>query len=489
MYKTLFVGLLLVAGVMFLIYAGPVQAAEKEGEALLSVLDLKATGDLDEMKKRGFIRVLVGYSRTNFFIVGGEPRGFEYELLQQYKKFLNKGVSKRKKGTGINYIPVPFNRLIPALIEGKGDIAAAGLTITSERLQSASFTTPYIPNVNEIVVTSKKVNGLKTLDDLSGRTVYVLRGSSYFQHLKELNHRLQKQKLAPVKIIEAHENLMTEDILELVNAGVIDITVADDHLAQIWSNVLGGLVLRHNLRISKGGKIGWAVRKNNPKLLKSLNTFIKKNRKGTLMGNILFKRYYRNARWIKNPLDKNERAKLDKFILLFKRYGDKYGFDWLSIGAQAYQESGLDHSKKSAAGAIGVMQMLKSTASGHIVGIPDIEVLEKNIHASVKYMSYLRKRYFSDPEIDPSDRVFFSYAAYNAGPGRVIQLRRETKNMGLDSNKWFNNVELAALKVVGMEPVRYVSNIFKYYIAYKLIVNELETKANKLKAIEMSKDK
>ncbi|TDJ32900.1 MAG: lytic transglycosylase F, partial [Gammaproteobacteria bacterium] len=217
----------------------------------------------------------------------------------------------------------------------------------------------------------------------------------------------------------------------------------------------------------------WAVRKNNPELLESLNAFLRQHRKGTLLGNIFFKRYFQDTKWVGNPLAQKERERLHKLLEIFARYSDEHGFDWTAIAAQGYQESRLDQNVRSAAGAIGIMQLLPSTAADPNVGIPDITTIENNIKAGVKYMAFLRDRYFSDPAIPPEDQVYFAFAAYNAGPARVRQLRDKASAMGLDPNRWFNNVERAAMVVIGRETVRYVANIYKYYIAYRLVSDQI----------------
>jgi membrane-bound lytic murein transglycosylase MltF len=440
------------------------------------------TGDLPEIQKRRFIRVLVTYSKTNFFLMKGIPHGFEYELLKQYEKFLNKGKGKRTLKTQLVFIPVPFDQHIPALLKGRGDIVAAGLTNTPDRRKRVAFTTPYLPRVDEIVVSHKGTTGLNDLTDLSGRTVSVVRASSYMDSLKSLNAQFFAKKRQPANIVEVSENLEAEDVLELVNAGVLKVTVVDQHIAELWSGVLTNLVLHTNLKANQGGQIAWAVRPNNPELRISLNRFIKGNKNGTLIGNILFKRYYQNRNWIKNPLEEQERKKLDRFIQLFKEYGNRYEFDWLAIAAQAYQESEFDHSARSSRGAVGIMQMLPSTAASRAVNIPNIEKLENNIHAGVKYVAWIRDRYFSGPEISPADQANFSFAAYNAGPSKIQKMRRKAKTMRLNPDKWFYNVELAALKHIGQEPVRYVANIHKYYIAYSMISESLNKKAQEMKA-------
>jgi membrane-bound lytic murein transglycosylase MltF len=136
--------------------------------------------------------------------------------------------------------------------------------------------------------------------------------------------------------------------------------------------------------------------------------------------------------------------------------------------ALAYQESQLDHDKKSHVGAIGIMQLLPTTAADKNVGIADIAELESNIHAGHKYLRFLQDRYFSDPAISTLDRYLFTFAAYNAGPAKVAKIRTEAEAEGLDPNVWFQNVEIIAAKRIGRETVQYVSNIYKYYITYKM---------------------
>ena len=436
--------------------------------------DTKHKDDLPGIRNRKLIRALVNNTQTNYFLIGGEENGFEYELLRKYEKQLNRGVSRRKRRIKIVFIPVPFDRLIPELLEGRGDIVAAGLTITEDRKKRVKFSTPYLPNVDEIVVAHKKAKPLKTIKDLSGKKVFVVHSSSYAQHLHQLNKRFWAERRWPVKIRNANKYLQSEDLLEMVNARIIDYMVVDNHIAEIWSQVYKNLVIYKEIKVNSGGKIAWALRPNNPLLLKHANGFLKKHGKGSLVGNVLFNRYFKNTKWVTNPISESERKKFDGIVKLLKKYGDQYGFDWLMIGAQAYQESRLDQAKISRRGAIGVMQILPSTAADPNVDIKDIRKLENNIHAGVKYLNFLRKNYYSDPAISPEAQVHFAHAAYNSGPSRVRRMRGLAIKMGLDPNKWFGNVETAALRMVGQEPVRYVVNIQKYYIAYKLVLEEKE---------------
>lgn len=472
------------AGAEMLSHAADPRATDADADAagdallqdpLLQSVANRFTGDLGAMRKRGYIRVLVSYNRTNFFLTGTngehlgvEAKGFEHDFMEAYKSFLNRKLSSRKPRLQMVYVPVAFDRLLAALNQGEGDIVAAGMTITKDRAGKVSFTRPYLDDVSEVLVTHGHIKGLDTLEDLAGRTVRVLRGSSYARHLRQLSQRLEQQGLPAIRVEEVAASLQTEDMLEMVNAGALTLTVADQHLAKLWSGVLPDIRVRQDLVINQGGKLAWAVRKDNPELLKSLNRFAKGHRKGTLLGNILFQRFYRDSRWITNPISKTERRKLKKLSGLFKKYADQYDFEWLSLAAQAFQESGLEHKSRSHRGAIGIMQIKQATANDRNVAIRNIQQLEPNIHAGTKYLAFLRDRYFSGPEFSEEDKLYFSLAAYNAGPGAVRKMRARAARMGLNPNHWFGQVELAALRQVGRETVTYVRNILKYSTAYKL---------------------
>jgi membrane-bound lytic murein transglycosylase MltF len=419
------------------------------------------TDDLPGLKDRKYIRVLAPLNRTNFYFSGPETFGYEYALLKEYEKCLNKSTKRKELDIVVDFIPVARDQLLSGLVEGKGDIAAAGLTITQERKKLVSFTNPYMKGVKEVLVSHKDEPRLKTEGDMSGRQVFVRKSSSYFESLNKLNLRLKNSGIKPVKIILADETLETEDILEMVNAGAFPYTIADDHIANIWAKVLPNIVIQDNIELRKNARIAWAVRKDSTLLNKSLNTCLKKYSQGTLLGNVYFNRFFKGTKWItKVSLTKEHR----KLAGIFKKYADMYGFDWVLLMSQGYQESGLDNSRKSSAGAVGIMQIKPSTAADPNVGINDISSVEANIHAATKYMAFLRNRYFSDDSISERDRVRLTLAAYNAGPAAIARMRTATKKMGLDQNKWFRNVEIATLKNISREPVRYVSNINMYYI-------------------------
>jgi membrane-bound lytic murein transglycosylase MltF len=416
------------------------------------------------------LTVLIPFDRTRFFLVEGEPKGFEYDLVNAFVAKMNKSRNKDEPELKLVFLPTPFSQMIPLLESGVGDMAAGGLTITPERLERVDFTEPYIANVREVAVIRRTDEEPREIDDLVGMTFYLAAGSSYVEHGKRLNASRAEAGLSTLSFVEADPSLMSEDLLEMVNAGIIEGTVVDHHIAELWQEVLPDIRIT-DIAVREGTEIAWAVPKEgaanaSPRLRRKLDRFIEEARKGTLLGNILFKRYYENRSWIANPLSSNGLEQLAEYRSLLQRYGEQYGFDWRLLAALVFQESRFDPDAKSGQGAVGLMQVLPST--GKEVGFDNIRDPEANIHAGTKYLAFLRDRYFSDEAIAPHERDRLTLAAYNAGPARVRKLRERAQSMGRDPDRWFGHVERAAQVAIGDETVRYVANINKYRIAYGL---------------------
>ncbi len=429
-------------------------------------------GDFDAMVEQRVIRVLVTHNKTNFFLDGGTQRGITADLLREFEKDLNKELKLGRRPLHVAAIPVLRDQLIPFLEQGRGDIAAASITITPERSRQVDFSEPANRGVSELVVTGPSSLEMSSLDDLAGKRVWVRPSSSYFESLTALNASFRERGLEEVEIAAANEHLETEDLLEMVNAGLIKITVADGYLANFWAQVLPDIVVHEDLAVASHRDIGWALRPGADGLKERVDRFINANRTGRLLGNMLVNRYLKSTKYVKNALADKDRQRLAEVIELFRKYGDKYDFDYLMVAAQGYQESGFDQSVVSRAGAIGVMQLLPSTAADKSVGIPDISTAENNIHAGTKYLRYIVGHYFDDPAIDELNRTLFAFASYNAGPNRIRRLRAKAADQGYDPNVWFRNVEVVVANEVGREPVTYVSNIFKYYTVYNLLAEQ-----------------
>ncbi len=428
-------------------------------------------GDLDGMFQRRAIRVLVPYSKTLYFVdLGGTQRGIAYDAMRAFESQLN-AQARRRPARSRGVRAGLRARLIPELLAGHGDVVAADLTITPERRAQVAFTVPAARDVDEVIVTGPRAPPLKSLDDLAGKEIYVGRTSSYYEHLAELNGRFRARGLPPMKLLEAPGHFETEDLLEMANAGLVRIVVADRYLARLWRGVFPAIAIRDDLVINASGDIAFAVRPGSTKLKSELDAFLKTHGQGTLFGNVTLNKYLADTRWVRSATTDAELAKFTRLVDLFRRYGDRYRIDWLLMAAQGYQESQLDQNRRSSVGAIGVMQVMPATAKELAVG--DVTQLEPNIHAGVKYIRFLVDRYFADEPMDQLNKVLFAFASYNAGPARVRQLRREAQAQGLNPNLWFDNVERIAAARIGRETVQYVANIYKYFIAYTLVQDEL----------------
>jgi membrane-bound lytic murein transglycosylase MltF len=425
-------------------------------------------GDFDGMVRRRVIRVLTVQNPVLYAVDRGREVGITYETIRAFETEINRRLRKRTVRVHVIILPVPRNELFSRLEKGEGDIAAAQLTITPERRKRVDFSKPFATGITEVLVTRRDARALSGLDDLSGKQVYVRRSSSYAEHIRTLNKLFAQLGRAPLQIIPAPEVLEDGDILEMVNAGLVPATVVDSFMADLYLQVFPDLVKHDNIS-SKPGEISWAFRKKSPKLAAAINAFVKGHGQGTRDGNFLINKYLKTTEWVTNAHSAEDRERFQSMVALFRKYSDKYGMDYLLMAAQGYQESGLDQSKRSRVGAIGVMQVMPRTARDKAVNIPDIEKLESNIHAGIKYNRWVIDNFYQDPKISRLDKGLFAFASYNAGPGRVASLRKQAKAAGLDPNKWFNNVELIAARRIGRETVTYVSNIYKYYLAYQLM--------------------
>jgi len=436
------------------------------------------TGDLDGMIKRRAIRALVAPSRTAYWLNGARQTGAEYELLKAFEKEINERHKTQGKHikTFVAIIPTRHDQLISGLLEGRGDIAAGILTVTPERLEQVDFGEPFFRGVRQIVVTGPSSPDLTSLDDLSDKEVFVRRSTSYWTHLEHLNERFIQEGKKPVKLKAAPEDLQDDDLLEMTNAGLVDIVVVNRYQALLWARVFKKLKPREDLVVNKGGDIAWMIRKDSPKLKAEIATFAKQYGQKSDFGKALVKKYGGSTRVVKAATSSSEIKKFEQTVEFFRTYSAKYNMDHLLMTAQGYQESLLDQSARSDVGAIGVMQLMPATGKEMATG--DITQVEPNIHAGVKYISFLRDEFFANQPMDDRNRTLFSFAAYNAGPGRVQKLQKEAQKRGLDPYVWFNNVEIIAGERIGEETVTYVSNIYKYYIAYKLIEEQKAEKEN-----------
>jgi len=445
-------------------------------------------GDLDGMIEHRVIRVLTVNSKTMYFSDNGVLRGIVVDAFRLFEDDLNKKLAAENKLKNKNlkvrvvFIPMGRDELLPALAAGKGDIAAAGLTITPARQKLVDFALPSLTNVSEVVVSSPASPKVASVNDLPGKEVFVRKSSSYYEHLLAFNKKFAAEKKPPVTLKEAPEILEDEDLLEMLNAGLVPLIVVDKHQADFWKQIFPQLIVHDDVAIHTGGEIAWAIRKGSPQLKATLDDFVKRNKAGTSNGNQILTRYLKNVKYVKNAASAEERKKFRALAAYFKKYGNEYDVDWVLMGAQGYQESQLNQDAKSAVGAVGVMQLMPATGKDMDVG--DIREIEANIHAGIKYMRWMINHYYDKEQMTKLNKALFAFASYNAGAGRISQLRKEAAKRGLDPNVWFHNVEYVVAEKIGQETVTYVSNIYKYYIAYRLI---LEGQAARKQAVEKIK--
>jgi len=469
------------AAAFIVLLAGPAVNAQTRSQSGIPFDQVQAavlqpfTGDWEEIEQRRMLRVLVVYSRMLYFVDRGKQRGESYEFLKAFEDDVNARLKARKLRFHVVFIPVPRDALIPALLDGRGDLAAANLTVTPQRAQLVDFSASILDDVSEVVVSGPAGPAIPSVDALSGKAVYLRRSSSYWEHLEALNHRLVQEGRAPVKMVAVSEDLENEDLLEMANAGLIPTTVCDGHQVAFWTQLYKNLSFDPTVALSSRGAIAWMMRKNSPQLKAVVDAFVRRHRKGTAFGNELFQSYQRKPSTVLAATSGTELRKFRETLELFRKYGKRYNVDHLLVMAQGYQESRLDQRVRSRTGAVGVMQLMPATGAQMRVG--DILQLEPNIHAGVKYLRYVEDTYFDEPLLDPVVKALFAFASYNAGPSRIVSLRKEAARRGLDPDRWFGNVEYVVAEKVGQETVTYVSNIFKYYVAYQLVAEAEQDRA------------
>ena len=437
----------------------------------LSVQAKQWKGDFDGMLDRRVVRVLVPYSRTFYYNDKGRERGITAEFVRDFERYVNQKHAKQlgKRPVTVVIIPTTRDKLLQNVVEGLGDIAAGDLTVTEERRKTVDFFVPQQQrNVSELVITGPKSPPIASADDLSGKTVHVRKSSSYFESLNALNERLKNAGKPAVRLEPVPDALEDEDMMEMLNAGLLQAIVVDGFVAKMWAQVLPAIKVNEGAAVRTGGQLGWAARKGSPKLGEALEDFnTNVVRKSSLLA-VRESQHSKRIGALKDPGAAEESKRFESTLALFDKYGAKYGFDPLLLAAQGFQESQLNQNMKSRVGAVGIMQVMPATGAELKVG--DITIAENNVHAGAKYMDQLMSRYFADAKFDDTNRALFAFASYNAGAGGIARMRAEAMKRGFDPDKWFNNVEVVTAEKIGMETTTYVRNIYKYYVSYRLLL-------------------
>jgi membrane-bound lytic murein transglycosylase MltF len=458
----------------------PNAAAQKR-----ATLPDKWNGDFDALLKHRMIRILVPYSPTLFYNDRGQQRGIIAEAGAELEKYLNKKYPDKRPFTVV-LIPTTRDHLFQGLVDGEGDVVAGSVTITTARLERFDFTSPTFSGINQIIITGPEGPELHSLDDLAGQTIYVRKSKSFYENLLQLNERFEHadpsgRQLTPMKLVLLPDELESEDVLDMVNAGLLQIAVCEEWRANIWAKYLPNVRVRRDLVLKEGAQLGWAIRKQSPQLKAVLDAFIVRGKANGLFQSLLQNADV-NVRRTHNATGGSEMKNFEATIELFRKYAKQYEFDYLMLTAQGYQESRLNQSARSSRGAVGIMQLMPAT--GREMKVGDILQADPNIHAGTKYMAGLMDRYFKDARFDEQNRNLFAFASYNAGPGNISMVRTRAMKEGVNPDIWFNQVEHIAARTLGQETVRYVRNVFKYYVAYKLAQQTEDARAQAIERLK-----
>ena len=416
-------------------------------------------GGLENILKKKYLRVLTTKNPYDYYIYQGKTKGLQFEMVKEFTKYLNeKFVKKGELRIVFEMIPVDFDQLIPMLVSGKGDLIAVGLTQTTQRDKLVDYVNPY-QKVDDVIITRKELLGKPWKDKI----FHVQDNSSY--------KRILTENLIKVESID--DNFNAADLMGFVSLKKYDYTLVNSFWAKTLIKGYDNLTIIKKNPFRKNVKINWAVRKENQTLLNELNAFVPRIKKGTMLGNLLnYKNFYDVAKIQSKDFDIDSNI-ISTFDETIKKYAEKFQLDWRLLAALSFQESRFNQAIENEWGAIGLFQIKQMTANEPYIKIKEIsgeKNFDNNTHAGVKYLSWIKKRYF-DPkkEMKEESKLRMMMAAYNAGPRRVLQAINKAVEMGLDPNKWFRNVELAMLKLGYPEPVIYVSEINKHYVSYVLL--------------------
>jgi membrane-bound lytic murein transglycosylase MltF len=416
---------------------------------------------LEDIIKNKYIRFITSPSAFDYYIYQGKHKGYQYELAKEFVKYLNKKYTNKKSPLKIQFemVPVPHGEMIQALRDGRGDIIAANLTITANRKDKILFSKP-LRKTKELVIT--RVENKE--ETIWKKRMAVRKHTSFFEHIKKWNKK-NNDKFLQVDYV--NKKLEIENIVELLSYGKYDFALVDEHIYNFFKDIYPTIVLAKNQPFKTKTQISWATRKESNKLMTEINKFIPTIKKGTWLGNIFHNKYFEDLSLI---VRSRENGQISNYDSIIKKYAKKYNWDWRLISALCFQESRFNPSIINKWGAIGLFQIKKSTALEPYVNIPNIvgeKNIKNNIHAGVKYLSWLRDVYFK--KVKGKNKIRLTLAAYNAGPGAISKARRLAKKMKLNPNVWFRNLELAFIKQRKLEPVKYVSEINKRYTSYILL--------------------
>jgi len=434
------------------------------------------SGTYSEMIQRGEIRIAVPYDRTIYINDKGTPRGLSVEIAKGLAKWINAkyAIQLKGKAVSVKLLPTINSQLLNTVPAGQADIAIGNIGLYEPIANSQALIVNHASKVEqEVLVTGPSSPPVEKLIDLSGQTVYGSRNTNFHTTLSAVNRELKQAGKLPVNLISPLGDLDDEDLLEMLNAGLISYVIVGDWKYRLWQSIYKNIVAHEDLSAKDAGWVGWVVRSNNRDLNDDLFAFYQSGDFENSRRAFRQEDYKEHLKGLKDPIDKTAWARFESMRPLFDRFGAEYKLNPLFIASLGFQETLLNQNAVSAVGAIGVMQLMPTT--GMSLGVGDIHLLEPNIHAGADYMNQLISKYFPDAHFDGNNRSLFAVASYNIGPNNVAKARDQARQLGFDPDQWFGNVEFIATERMGYEPMIYVRNVYKYYMSYRLKLKEIQS--------------
>jgi len=434
------------------------------------------SGSYSEMIERGEIRVAAPYDRTIYVSDKGVQRGLALEVSKGLAKWINAKYVGQMKGKpiSIKLVPVIAPDLLNSLTSGRADIAIGDIGLYEPIRNSQDFIVNHASrDGQEVLVTGPSSPPLLKIADLSGQTVYGSRNTNFQKTFSSLNKELKRDGKLPINLASPLGDLDDEDLLEMLNSGLISYVTVGDWKFRLWQSIYKNITMHAGLSVQDSGWVGWAVRSANRDLNDDLKDFYASDDFVKSLTAFRQEEYKQHLKGLKDPIDKTVWTRFESMRPLFNRFGAQYKLNPLVLAALGFQETLLNQSAVSSVGAIGVMQLMPAT--GMSLGVGDIHLLEPNIHGGADYMNQLISKYFPDAQFEGNNRSLFAVASYNIGPNNVAKARNRAKELGFDPNRWFGNVEFIATEHMGYEPMIYVRNVYKYYISYRLKLKEIQS--------------
>ncbi|MEA3463320.1 MAG: transporter substrate-binding domain-containing protein [Bacteroidota bacterium] len=438
---------------------------------------------MEMIREYGALKVVTEYNSISYFLYRGQPLGFQYEMLQDLANYLDLTLEVNVS----NDLEMNFSDLT----EGKVDLIAMNLTITSERKSEVAFTEPLL-QTRQVLVQRKpprweKMNQ-KQLDaalirnqlDLAGKEVYVQAASVYENRL----HSLSNEIGGGIDIRDV--NLESEQLIQRVALGEIDYTVCDENVGLVNATYYPKLDV--GTAISFPQYVAWAVHPRSDSLRKVIDQWISNYRRTDRYA-ILYNKYFNNRHSYRNFHSEYYTlgsGKISEYDNAIRKESERIGWDWRLMASVIYQESRFNPEAVSWAGAFGLMQLMPVTARSY--GITMESSPEEQIKAGASFIKWLDDR-FKDAIPDQTERIKFVLASYNIGLGHIQDARRLAERYESDPNVWFDSVDQWLLKksepeyysdqVVrhgfarGIETYNFVRDILYRYEHYKNLVNNV----------------